>query len=175
MNTKALHILIRGVMLASLSFSALTFAAVSGPVSVESDITIDIPVVLKQTKVVFNMDHIALAGDLPIGMKYMDLLSKKMKRDKASGSIIGIFHGPAAFMTLNDQSYNANRHVTTGNPYKNLIAGLLAEGVQIEECAESMKGNHWTNKDLLPNIKVNSGAIGRIISLTQEGYVQIQP
>lgn len=67
----------------------------------------------------------------------MELLNKKMKMDKMSGKIIGIFHGPAAFMTLNDQAYNANRKITTGNPYKGLIEGLVASGVQIEECAVS--------------------------------------
>ena len=37
------------------------------------------------------------------------------------------------------------------------------------------KGNGWTNKDLLPVVKVNTGAVGRLIQLTQEGYAQIQP
>jgi intracellular sulfur oxidation DsrE/DsrF family protein len=105
----------------------------------------------------------------------MDLLNKKMSKDKTPGKIIGVFHGPAAFMTLNDQAYNVNRKVTTGNPYKGLIEELVASGVQIEECAVSMKSNGWTNKDLLPDVKVNAGAIGRLIQLTQEGYVQIQP
>ena len=163
------------ILVASLTWSAQAFALEAIPASGEAFISIDIPVLLKEVKVVFNMDHVALAGDMPIGMKYMALLSKKMKRDQATGKIIAVFHGPAAFMTLNDQSYDSNRHVTTGNPYKSLIAGLLADGVQIEECAESMKANHWGNQDLLVGVKVNTGAIARIITLTQQGYVQIQP
>ncbi|OIQ96729.1 DsrE/DsrF-like family protein [mine drainage metagenome] len=172
---KFLNYLARGIMITSVCFSAHTMAAEALPAIAETQITVDIPVKLKEAKVLFNMDHIALAGDLPVGMKYMDLLNKKMKMDETLGKIIGIFHGSAAFMTLNDQSYNAERKVTTGNPYKVLIEGLIASGVQIEECAVSMKGHHWTNKDLLPGVKVNSGAIGRIIQLTQEGYAQIQP
>lgn len=158
---------------ACVSLHAIAADAAAAPDA--GKITIDIPVTLKEAKVVFNMDHLALGGDMPFGMKYMDLLSKKMKADKATGKIIGVFHGPAAFMTLNDQSYNANRHVTTGNPYKGLINELVAEGVQIEECAVSMAGNGWTNKDLLPVVKVNTGAVGRLVELTQQGYVQIQP
>ena len=172
---KVLNYFARGIMITGVCLSAHAMAADAQPATAEAQITIDIPVKLKEANVVFNMDHIALAGDLPVGMKYMDLLNKKMKMDKTPGKIIGVFHGSAAFMTLNDQSYNAERKVTTGNPYKGLIEGLLASGVQIEECAVSMKGNHWTNKDLLPDVKVNTGAIGRIIQLTQEGYVQIQP
>jgi intracellular sulfur oxidation DsrE/DsrF family protein len=47
--------------------------------------------------------------------------------------------------------------------------------LQIEECAISMKNNGWGNPDLLPGVKVNSGAVGRLIQLVQEGYIQIQP
>lgn len=167
--------LVRGIVIASACVSMYAVAADAQPSADEGKITIDVPVVLKSANVVFNMDHIAMGGDMPFGMKYMDLLNKKMKADKATGKIIGVFHGPAAFMTLNDQSYNANRHVTTGNPYKGLINDLVASGVQIEECAVSMKGNGWTNKDLLPVVKVNTGAVGRLVELTQQGYVQIQP
>lgn len=170
---KVLNFLASSIMITSVFMSANAMAEEAKPA--EAKITIDIPVTLKQVKVVFNMDHVALAGDMPIGMKYMDLLNKKMKKDKTPANIIGVFHGPAAYMTLNDQAYNADRKVSTGNPYKKLIEELAASGVQIEECAVSMKGNHWTNKDLLPAVKVNSGAVGRIIQLTQEGYVQIQP
>lgn len=172
---KYLNYLASGIMITTLCLSVQASATEEQPVAAEKKITIDIPVTLKEAKVVFNMDHIALAGDLPVGMKYMDLLNKKMKADKTPGKIIGVFHGAAAYMTLNDQAYNAERKVTTGNPYKGLIEGLIASGVEIEECAVSMKGNHWTNSNLLYGVKVNTGAIGRIIQLTQEGYVQIQP
>ena len=151
-------------------------------------IHIDIPVPLKQANVVFNMDHLAFLADLPFGMNYMHLLAMRMKKDAIKGKIIGvfqtglgayeeygIFHGDAAYMTLNDKAYDAERHVTTGNPYAKTIAGLQNEGVQIEECAVSMKGHHWGNADLLPGVLVNAGAVGRIVQLVQEGYVQIQP
>jgi intracellular sulfur oxidation DsrE/DsrF family protein len=91
------------------------------------------------------------------------------------GQIIAIFHGDAAYMTLNDRAYNAYRKVSTGNPYRELISGLLGSGVQIEECAVSMKNHQWGNEDLLPGIRVNSGAVGRLIQLVQKGFVQIEP
>jgi hypothetical protein len=31
------------------------------------------------------------------------------------------------------------------------------------------------NEDLLPELKVNAGAIGRLIQLVHDGYIQIQP
>jgi len=138
-------------------------------------IHVDIPVVLEKADVVFNMDHLAFAGDMPVGMNYMRLLSARFKEMNTKGQIIAIFHGEAAYMTLNDRAYNAYRKVSTGNPYKELIAGLLGSGVQIEECAVSMKNHQWGNEDLLLGIKVNSGAASRLIQLVQKGFVQIEP
>ncbi|MGD9786617.1 MAG: hypothetical protein AB7U30_01550 [Sulfuricellaceae bacterium] len=47
--------------------------------------------------------------------------------------------------------------------------------MQIEECVNSMKNNHWVNADLLPGVKVNGGAVARLIQLEQQGFIQIQP
>jgi intracellular sulfur oxidation DsrE/DsrF family protein len=141
----------------------------------EHKIVVEIPVVLEKANVVFNMDHLAFAGDLPVGINYMHLLVNRFKEMKTKGQIIGVFHGDAAYMTLNDEAYNAYRKVTTGNPYKVLIAELIKQDVQIEECAVSMKNHAWGNENLLSGVKVNSGAVGRIIQLIQGGYVQIQP
>jgi intracellular sulfur oxidation DsrE/DsrF family protein len=138
-------------------------------------IHVDIPVVLEKANVVFNMDHLAFAGNLPVGINYMHLLANRFKEIGTKGNIIGIFHGDAAYMTLNDNAYNAYRQVSTGNPDKGLIAELMKQGVQIEECSVSMKNHQWGNEDLLPGVKVNTGAVGRLIQLVQEGYVQIQP
>lgn len=149
-----------------------TFAA---PIDAQSTIHVDIPISLKRANVVFNMDHLAFSGDMPVGIHYMHLLAKRYKKDGTKGKIIGVFHGKAAYMTLNDKAYNAYRHINTGNPYKGAIAELLKQGVQVEECAVSMKAHHWTNDDLLPGVKVNAGAVARLIELGQEGYVEIQP
>ena len=162
--------LVTGLLAARPALSAETKEPLTGPA-----IHVDVPVRLNQANVVFNMDHLAFAGDLPIGLKYMDLLAKRYLEWHTKGRIVAVFHGPAAYMTLNDKAYNANRHVTTGNPYKGLIAGLIGQGVQIEECAFAMKVNGWGNADLLPGVKVDTGGVGRIIELVQQGYVQIQP
>lgn len=141
----------------------------------ERALQIDVPVKLEKAHVVFNMDHLAFQGDYPVGMKYMHLLAQRLKETGAKGEIVGVFHGEAAYMMLNDKAYSAFRKVSTGNPYKKLIADLMDEGVQVEECAVSMRGQGWTNENLLPGVKVNTGAVGRIVQLVQQGYVQIQP
>ena len=49
-------------------------AAENKEIKAADAIHIDIPVVLKEANVVFNMDHLAFAGDLPVGINYMHLL-----------------------------------------------------------------------------------------------------
>ncbi len=176
MNTKTcLKIFILTAILLCCGLKQYVWAGSTNGAKAEHPIHVDIPVTTEKANVVFNMGHLSFAGDLPVGIKYMHLLAGRFKELGTQGRIIGIFHGNAAYMTLNDKAYNAHRNVSTGNPYKGLLAELLKEGVQIEECAVSMKGNGWDNDDLLPGVKVNTGAIGRLIQLAQEGYVQIEP
>lgn len=158
-----------------LGLAGLAWAADGQDAKPPPPIHIDIPVTLEKANVVFNLDHLAFTGDLPVGMKYMNLLAKRLKEMGVQGQIIGVFHSEAAYLTLNDKAYNAYRNVTAGNPYKDLLAELMKQGVQIEECAVSMKAHHWSNEDLLPGVKVNGGAVARLIQLVQQGYVQIQP
>ena len=170
--------LVKNILIALLiiSFGLLPYlAAIGQEVWAQPTIRIDVPVVLKQANVVFNISHVDFVGDIPAGIKYMNLLATQYKQKGIQGRIIGIFHGAAAYLTLNDKAYGAYRLVDTGNPHKNLLASLLERGVQIEACAVSMKGNGWGNEDLLPGVKVNTGAIGRLIQLVQEGYIQIEP
>ena len=158
-----------------LGFLLLTPFSLAFSAGSETAIQIDVPVKLHSAKVVFNLDHLAFQADLPIGMKYMGLLSDRFKEQAAKSIIVGVFHGDAGYMTLNDAAYNAARKVDSGNPYRGILAKLLEKGVQLEECAVTMKANNWSNKDLLPGVKVNTGAVIRLIQLNQEGYSEIHP
>ena len=164
-----------GLMLGCAAL-ALSAQAMAAPAPAAADpIHVDIPVPLKHADVVFNMDHRAFVGDLPVGMNYMHLLAMRYAKDHITGKIIGVFHGAGAYMVLNDKAYDAARQVKTGNPYAPIVAALRKQGVQIEECRVSMMAHHWGNADLLPGVLVNGGAVARLIELQQQGYVQIQP
>jgi intracellular sulfur oxidation DsrE/DsrF family protein len=139
------------------------------------EIRIDVPVVLKEAKVVFNLDHLAFEGDEPTGLQFLKVMIPYFKRVGTKTSIVAVFHGAAGYMLLNDTAYDRVRNWRGGNPYKEQIAALLREGVQIEECAETMALRRWSNADLLPDVKVVTGANYRIIQLVQDGYVQLQP
>ena len=90
-----------------------------------------------------------------------------------------LFFTETPHILLNDDAYDANRHiqtghaVKTGNPYGKLLAGLMEQGVQIELCGATAKANHWGNADLLPGVKVNTNAMVRVTQLEQDGFTLI--
>jgi intracellular sulfur oxidation DsrE/DsrF family protein len=140
-----------------------------------SALKIDIDVVLKDAKVVLNLDHLAYAGKEPFGLLYARIMQERFSADKTAWQVIAIFHGPAGYWALNDKAFNRVRKTRTGNPYAKQIAALQKGGLRFEICGQTARDNGWVNADLLPGIAVNSGANFRIIQLVQEGFVQIQP
>jgi intracellular sulfur oxidation DsrE/DsrF family protein len=140
-------------------------------VKAEQTLHIDVPVKLEKANVVFNIDHLALLGDIHVTMRHISLLAKHFSEMSTKGQIIAIFHADAAYLTLNDKAYDACRNISTGNPYKEVITGLMKQGVQIELCGNSAKANNWVNADLLPGVMVDAGAIIRLTQLAWEGYV----
>jgi intracellular sulfur oxidation DsrE/DsrF family protein len=139
------------------------------------ELRIDVPVQLRPSRVVFNMDHLAFAADQSIGLNYMRLMLQNYRASNTKVEIMAIFHGAAGYMLLNDAAYNRNRRTDRGNPYKEIIADLQRDGVQFEECGQTARTNGWGNADLLAEVRVNSGANLRLVQLQQDGWVQIQP
>jgi len=139
----------------------------------EKSLYIDIPVKLSELKVAFSVAALAFEGDLPASIFHLQLITKDVGDWKASSNIIAVFHTNAGHVTLNDDSYNTERMVDTGNPYKQLLADLMKRGVQIELCGATATVHHWGNADLLPGVKVNTDAMSRMSQLAQEGFVQI--
>ena len=121
-------------------------------------------------KVVFSIDALAFEGDLPASIFHMQLI----KNDIAARSeMVAVFHTNAGHVTLHDTAYNADRDITTGNPYKDLISDLQKRGVKVELCGATARAHSWGNEDLLPDIKVNTDAMARTTQLVQEGFVKI--
>jgi intracellular sulfur oxidation DsrE/DsrF family protein len=134
---------------------------------------IDVPTRLEKGNVVIDMGHLVFGGDIPFALGDIRLLATDFRAGDTKGTIIVIFHGDAAYLVLNDETYNTERHVGTGNRFKGLLADLMAKGVQIELCGATAKGNHWGNANLLPGVKVNTNAMVRLAQLEQEGYQMI--
>ena len=161
-----------------ISFGA-TYSTDRAEAQSKRAVHIDIPVKLDKANVVFDIGHLMLNGDVPFFAGDMDLLVSDLADWNVKGEVIAVFHGDAAYLVLNDDAYNANRHVqtghpvNTGNPYAKLLAGLMEQGVQIELCGATAAANHWGNADLLPGVKVNTNATVRVTELEQKGFTLI--
>ncbi|WP_454781114.1 DsrE family protein [Legionella sp. WA2022007384] len=134
---------------------------------------IDIPVKLKEVKAVFSVGSLVFEGDLPAAIFHIQLIENDISDWGAKSEVIVVFHTNAGHVVLNDETYNTERNIATGNPYKELIADLRKRGVQVELCGATATAHHWGNADLLPGIKVTTDAMARLTQLMQEGFVKI--
>jgi intracellular sulfur oxidation DsrE/DsrF family protein len=176
MMKKMLMNLAGGILLMNaVCNNAAALAAENAVQQKDPEIRIDIPVSLQKANVVFDIGHVSFSKDLPFAFRFMNIMIKQFKEQGTAGQIIGSFYADAAYLLLNDQAYNRHRNISTGNPYRGFIAELQAQGIQIEECAVSMKLQKIGNADLLPDVKVNSGANPRMVQLMQQGFVRLQP
>ena len=128
---------------------------------------------LPELKAAFSVAALAFEGDLPASIFHLQLIAKDVADWKAKAKVIAVFHTNAGHVTLNDQAYNIDRMVSTGNPYKELVASLMKRGVQVELCGATAAVHHWGNENLLPGIKVNTDAMARMSQLVQDEFVQI--
>lgn len=136
-------------------------------------IHIDIPVKLEDVKVVFSVASLSFEGDLPAALFHMGLIVGDIADWKATSEVIAVFHTNAGHVTLDNEAYNLDRGISTGNPYKKLITDLREKGVNVELCGATARVHGWGNADTIPGIKINTDAMARTTQLVQEGFVQI--
>ncbi len=139
----------------------------------EGSLNIDIPVELDETKVVFSVASLTFEGDMPAVLFHVGIVVADATAWSVQPDVVTVFHTNAGHVTLDDQSYNTNRHVATGNPYKPVIVDLIAKGAQFELCGATAKAMGWGNTDLIPGIKINRNAMARLTQLVRKGYVKI--
>ena len=139
----------------------------------DDSLHIDIPVQLDEVKVVFSVASLTFEGDMPAVLFHARIVLSDAADWNAKSQLVVVFHTNAGHVTLDDDTYNANRHVATGNPYKPVVADLLRKGAQVELCGATARANGWGNADLIPGVKVNRNAMARLTQLVQQGYVKI--
>jgi intracellular sulfur oxidation DsrE/DsrF family protein len=139
----------------------------------QKSLHIDIPVRLTEIRVAFSIANLSFEGDLPASIFHLQLITNDIANWNAKAQVIAVFHTSAGHVTLHDKAYNTERKITTGNPYKQLLAELMKRGVQVELCGATAAVYNWGNEDLLPEIKVNTDAMARMSQLVQEGFIQI--
>jgi len=74
----------------------------------------------------FSVPALAFEGDLPASIFHLQLIENDIADWNAKAEVIAVFHTNAGHVTLNDEAYNTERKVATGNPYKQLVADLMS-------------------------------------------------
>ena len=141
--------------------------------TVKRPLHIDISVKMTNVRTVYSIGALAFEGDLPASIFHLQLIEGDITDWNAKSEVIAVFHTNAGHVTLHDNSYNADRNIATGNPYRELVQDLMKRGVQIELCGATAKAHGWGNADLLPGVKVNTDAMARTTQLVQAGFVNI--
>jgi len=156
-----------------LGIGVHAFAQGRAQLASEPALHIDVQTKLEKANVVIDFGHIVFGGDLPFALGDIQLLSNNLRDWKSTGQVVVIFHGDAAYLVLNDATYNSIRHVDTGNPYRGRLNELMNQGVRLELCGATATGNHWGNANLLPGVKVNVNAMVRLTQLERQGFTMI--
>ena len=133
--------------------------------TVKRPLHIDISVKMTNVRTVYSIGALAFEGDLPASIFHLQLIEGDITDWNAKSEVIAVFHTNAGHVTLHDNSYNADRNIATGNPYRELVQDLMKRGVQIELCGATAKAHGWGNADLLPGVKVNTDAMARTTQL----------
>jgi len=170
MFEKRRHIIL--LVIACVSFT-VAYSKIGAAFAQEPALKIDIPTKLDKANVVIDMGHLVFNGDAPFALGDINSLATNFQEWNTKGQVVVIFHGDAAYLILNDETYNQNRHASTGNRFKEALNGLMQKGGQLELCGATAKANHWGNADLLSGVKVNVNAMVRLTQLEQEGYTLI--
>ncbi|SOX51884.1 sulfur reduction protein DsrE, partial [Mycobacterium ahvazicum] len=136
----------------------------------DDSLHIDVPVELDEVNVVFSVASLSFEGDMPAVLLHAGLALADAAEWQVQPHVVIVFHTNAGHATLDDPTYNANRHVATGNPYKAVIVELARKGAQVELCGATANAMGWGNADLIPGIKINRNAMARLV---QRGYVKI--
>jgi intracellular sulfur oxidation DsrE/DsrF family protein len=80
-----------------------------------------------------------------------------------------VFHGRNTTIgSMNNETYQAKYHVD--NPNAEVLKELKQAGAEIYVCGQAMHALHFTDKDLLPEVKVALAAVIVLVVYQNNGY-----
>lgn len=89
--------------------------------------------------------------------------------------IVAVAHGAGGRWLLTDEAYNRAFGVTTGNPSRATVEGLVQKGVKFFMCQNTMRSSGWKTADIIPGVKQTPAGVTAVIDFTRSGYVPLTP
>lgn len=127
----------------------------------------------KQYKVLFD---ITKAGDDPKEiLPGLDHASRLLNVLSLSGvpakniHMVLVFHGKSTTIgSMNNETYQAKFHVD--NPNAAVLKELRQAGAEIYVCGQAMHALHFTDNEVLPDVKVATAAVVVLVVYQNNGY-----
>lgn len=89
--------------------------------------------------------------------------------------IVVIAHFAGGRWLLTDDAYNRTYGVTTGNPSRHTVEALLAKGIPMIMCQNTMRGNNWVTSDLIPGVQEVPGGVTALADYSAGGWAVLTP
>jgi intracellular sulfur oxidation DsrE/DsrF family protein len=86
-----------------------------------------------------------------------------------------VAHFAGGRFLLSDAAYNRSFNVTTGNPSRAAVEALVAKGIPIYMCQNTMSGNNWVTADLIPGVQEAPAGVVAITDFGMRGWVVLTP
>jgi intracellular sulfur oxidation DsrE/DsrF family protein len=88
-------------------------------------------------------------------------------------NVVAHFQGGQFLLT--DTAYIATHPGATGNPSRAMVESLLAQGVHVYMCQNTMRANAWKTPDLIPGVEETPAGVVALFDFTQSGWAVVTP
>jgi intracellular sulfur oxidation DsrE/DsrF family protein len=89
--------------------------------------------------------------------------------------IVVVAHFAGARFLLNDDAYNRTYAVTTGNPSRTDVEALVAKGIPVYMCQNTMRSNHWVTANLIPGVREVPGGVAALVDYSLQHWALLTP
>ncbi len=89
--------------------------------------------------------------------------------------LVVIAHGSGGRFLLSDDAYNRNYGGTAGNTTRATVEALIAKGVKVFMCQNTMKANNWVTADIIPGVKEVPSGVTAVADYGMRKWVVLTP
>ncbi|MBI3561116.1 MAG: DsrE family protein [Gammaproteobacteria bacterium] len=84
-------------------------------------------------------------------------------------------HGKGGKWLLTDAAYNAATGTTLGNPSGAMVRDLVAHGISVYLCQNTMRANGWKTTDVIEGVHEVPAGVAAVVDFAKQGYVLLTP
>lgn len=162
-----------------IMIAAISLCSLAPSISQAADPQLPIPPLkTKDIKVVLHTNTTSEKGGINKAVYYVRYLLDHYKRLGIPATEISmsvVFYGDGVLALFNDETLLARMPKKgQGNRSLAVLKELMAAGVSIEACSETMRLRKMNPSDLLEGVKTVAGSYVRVVDLQLQGYAYLK-